>query len=117
MVLSTRGGRALLNRFLRGISLYLLIAILAVTVVTNIATQPETVREASYSEFNAWVNEGRVTKVRMVGDQEIHGELVDGTSFQTIIPPGTTNLADQLIERGVEVNAEKTPPPPWWIAL
>ncbi len=106
-----------MNRFLRGISLYLLIAILAVTVVTNIASEPETTQEIGYSEFNQWVDQGRVAKVRMIGDQEIRGELVDGTQFRSIIPAGTTNLADSLIERGVEVQAEKTPPPPWWVAL
>ena len=106
-----------MNRFLRGISLYLLIAILAVTVVTNIASEPKTSREIGYSQFTSWVEQGRVAKVRMIGEQEIKGELVDGTQFETVIPPGTTNLADQLIARGIEVTAEKTPPTPWWVAL
>ena len=106
-----------MNRFLRGISLYLLIAILAVTVVTNIASEPDTAREIGYSQFTSWVEQGRVARVRIIGDQELRGELVDGTQFQTIIPAGTTNLADTLIRQGVEVTAEKTPPTPWWVAL
>jgi len=106
-----------LNRFLRGISLYLLIAILAVTVVTNLAKEPRTTPEVNYSQFTQWVNEGRVASVRMIGDQEIRGVLRDGTEFQTIVPPGTVNLADQLIGKGIEVEAEKPPQPAWWISL
>jgi len=48
-----------LNRFLRGISLYLLIAILAVTVVTNLTTNPERIQEIGYSQFSQWVEQGR----------------------------------------------------------
>jgi ATP-dependent metalloprotease FtsH len=106
-----------LNRFLRGISLYLLIAILAVTVVTNLTTNPERIQEIGYSQFSQWVEQGRVVRVRMIGQQEIRGQLVDGTEFMTIIPPGTTNLADHLMSQGVEVHAEREPQPPWWIAF
>lgn len=116
---STLEGRPhFLNRFLRGISLYLLIAILAVTVVTNLASDPQPARqEVGYSQFAAWVDQGRVVRVVMIGDQELRGELVDGTEFRTIIPPGTTNLGDELISRGIDVRAELTPPPPWWLSL
>ncbi len=106
-----------MNRFLRGISLYLLIAILAVTVVTNLTTNPERIQEIGYSQFSQWVEQGRVVRVRMIGQQEIRGQLVDGTEFMTIIPPGTTNLADHLMSQGVEVHAEREPQPPWWIAF
>jgi len=106
-----------LNRFLRGISLYLLIAILAVTVVTNLAAEPERVEEVGYSQFVQWVEQGRVVRVRMIGQQEIRGELVDGRAFQTIVPPGTFNLADQLMSQGVDVVAEREPQPPWWVAF
>ncbi|HLS89925.1 MAG TPA: ATP-dependent zinc metalloprotease FtsH [Limnochordia bacterium] len=106
-----------MNRFLRGISLYLLIAILAVTVVTNLTTNPERIQEIGYSQFSQWVEQGRVVRVRMIGQQEIRGQLVDGTEFMTIVPPGTTNLADHLMSQGVEVHAEREPQPPWWIAF
>jgi len=106
-----------LNRFLRGISLYLLIAILAVTVVTNLASEPKVTNEIGYSLFTQWVNEGRVSSVRMIGEQQIQGKLRDGTEFQTIVPPGTTNLADQLIAKGIDVEADLPPPTPWWVSL
>src|SRR5690606_41927462 len=53
----------------------------------------------------------------MIGQQEIRGELVDGRAFQTIVPPGTFNLADQLMSQGVDVVAEREPQPPWWVAF
>lgn len=109
-----RGG-LLVNRFLRGISLYLLIAILAVTILTNLASEPDRTQEITYSEFNQRVEQGRVATVRMIGEQEIRGTLLDGTEFYVLIPAGTTNLGDRLTEQGITVIAEKTPTPPWWI--
>lgn len=104
-----------MTRFIRGISLYLLIAILAVTVVTNLASEPDKTETIGYSQFSQMVEDGQVVNVRMIGEQEIRGTLIDGTEFHVLIPVGTTNLGDRLNEKGVTVLAEKTPAPPWWI--
>lgn len=108
----------MLNRFLRGISLYLLIAILAVSIVSALyGPQQDATRAIKYSEFNELIDHGRVVSVVLVGDQRIDGVLDDGTRIRVNIPAGTTNLADRLAERGVEVDSEMPPPPPWWLSF
>src|SRR5690606_39838175 len=54
-----KGGR-LLNRFLRGIGIYLLVAIIAVYIVSSLYTTQERRYEATFSEFMQWVQANRV---------------------------------------------------------
>ncbi len=106
-----------MNRFLRGIGLYLLIAIVAVSIVSSLYSPTENKRVIDYTQFIRLVEQERVVSVRMIGEQRVEGTLSDGTRFATYIPAGTTNLSDRLLAKGVQVSAEPTPPAPWWLAL
>ncbi len=106
-----------MNRFLRGISLYLLIAVLAITVVNALYTRQPMMEHFNYSIFLDLVEQGRVRSVTFVGDQEIRGVLNDGTNFVVSLPPAVFNLPDELNARGIEVNAEPPPQPAWWVSL
>lgn len=106
-----------MNRFLRGISLYLLIAILAITVVNALYTRTPTEQRLHYSDFSQRVESGEVHSVVFVGDQELHGRLDDGTQFVVTLPPGTFNLAEELTSRGVIVDAEPPAQTAWWVSL
>ena len=44
-----------MNRFLRGIGIYLIIAIVAVSIVSNLYPSQERRQEVSFSEFMQWV--------------------------------------------------------------
>ena len=106
-----------MNRFLRGISLYLLIAIIAVSIVSSLYPTQERRQEVTYSQFMQWVQENRIAQVTIIGEQLVEGQLRDGTLFTTYIPAGTTNLGQLLIERGVQVSAQREPQPPFWMSL
>jgi len=106
-----------LNRFLRGISLYLLIAIIAVSIVSSLYPQQERRQEITYSQLMQWVQDNRIAQVTIIGEQLVEGQLRDGTLFTAYIPMGTTNLGQQLIERGVQVSAQPEPQPPFWMSL
>ena len=106
-----------MNRFLRGISLYLLIAIIAVSIVSSLYPTQERRQEVTYSQFMQWVNENRIAQVTIIGEQLVEGQLRDGTLFRTYIPAGTINLGNMLIERGVQVSAQQEPQPPFWMSL
>lgn len=107
-----------MNRFLRGISLYLLIAIIAVSIVSSLYPGAETRRELGYGDFITRVEQGYVESAQMIGEQTIQGVLSDGTKFGTIVPMGKMpDLADLMMEHNVNLRAEPTPPTPWWLAL
>src|SRR5690606_23151586 len=86
-------------------------------IVSTFYTPTESARSLDYTEFIRAVNAGRVAQVTIVGEQEVQGRMVDGTEFTTYIPPNLTNLADDLIAKGVRVSAAPEPPAPWWISI
>ena len=107
-----------MNKFLRGISLYLLIAIIAVSIVSSLYSPGGSSRELYYSELLRYIDSNQIASARMVGDQHVEGTLRDGTSFVSLIPLGKMpDIADRLAERNVQLEAELPPTPPWWVAL
>jgi cell division protease FtsH len=106
-----------LNKVLRGISLYLLIAIVAVTLVSGLYTPSETRKELAYHEFIELLESDQIVEVQMIGRQTVEGELKNGTKFTTYVPEGTTNLSDRLLARNVKVSAQPEPPAPWWMSF
>ncbi|NMB25069.1 MAG: ATP-dependent zinc metalloprotease FtsH [Firmicutes bacterium] len=107
-----------MNRFLRGISLYLLIAIIAISIVSSLYPGMETRRDLGYGDFINQVVSGSVESAEMIGDQRIEGVLKDGSRFATIVPMGKMpDLADLMMDHNVRLKAEPTPPPPWWLSL
>jgi len=107
-----------LNKFLRGISLYLLIAIIAVSIVSNLYSPASPAKELYYSELLQFIDDDRVASVKLVGDQHVEGRLRDGTVFTALVPVGKmADIADRLETRNVQLEAELPPQPPWWMAL
>lgn len=106
-----------MNRFLRGFSMYLILAIIAISIVSSLYPQAPAKVEKTYSEFQKLVDEGKVKSVQFIGDQNLEGVLRDGTRITVVIPPQTMNLAQTLAERGVDVAAKPTPAPAWWVSL
>lgn len=107
-----------MNKLLRGIGLYLLIAIIAISIVSNLYSPSSVAKELYYSELLRYIDEGRVASARLVGDQHVEGTLKDGTSFVAIIPMGKmADIADRLEAKNVQQEAELPPQTPWWMAL
>jgi cell division protease FtsH len=112
-----KGGQNL-NRLLRGIGLYLLIAIIAISIVSNLYSPGSVAKELYYSELLRYIDEDRVASARLVGDQHVEGTLKDGTSFVATIPVGKMpDIADRLESKNVQLEADLPPQPPWWMAL
>ncbi len=107
-----------MNKFLRGISLYLLIAIIAVSIISSMYSPADVTQELYYSELVRQLENDRIASVTMIGEQRIEGTLRDGTAFVSSVPYGKmSDMADRLEERNVEMTAEMPAPPPWWISL
>ncbi len=107
-----------MNKLLRGISLYLLIAIIAVSIVSNLYSPVAPAKELYYSELLRFIEDDKVASVKLVGDQHVEGRLKDGTNFTALVPMGKmADIADRLETRNVQLEAELPPQAPWWMAL
>ena len=90
-----------MNKFLRNVGFYLLIILIAISVIDYFSTRNTTKQEINYTEFLQQVDKGEVSKVTIV-DNVIKGTLADGTEFTTITPNspnGDGNLIKSLQDK------------------
>ncbi len=108
-----------MSKFLRNISIYLLIILIAISVADYIQMKDTEKQEVYYTDFLQKVDDGEVSKVIIVNNL-IKGTLSDGTEFMTLTPDapnGDTTLLAHLREKGVQIAAENPPEPPWWSTM
>ena len=104
-----------MNKFFRNVSFYLLIIIIAISIIDYYSSKTTNKQEISYTHFLQQVQEKKVEKVTIV-DNTIRGKLKDGTEFTTVVPNDPT-LIGTLRDEGVDIKAEQPPQPPWWTTI
>ncbi len=108
-----------LNKFVRNVGFYLLIIMVAISIIDYYSTKSVAKQEVDYTEFLQKVEQSEVSKVTLVNNT-IRGTLTDGTEFMTITPSqpnGDPKLLERLQAKNVEIRAENPPEPPWWSAV
>ena len=107
-----------MQRFLRQISLYLLITIILVMVIQGMYQSVDPIQELTYTQLTELIMNRQVKKAVLIGEQGIEGTLVDGTKFQSMVPAGKmADISDLLIEQNVIVEAQMPQGTSWWVAL
>ena len=104
-----------MNKFFRNVSFYLLIIIIAISIIDYYSSRTTTKQEISYTQFVKQVDEQNVERVTIV-ENNIRGKLKDGQEFTTVAPNDPT-LINTLREKNVEIKAEQPPQPPWWTTI
>jgi len=104
-----------MNKFLRNVGFYLLIILIAISIIDYFSAKNTTKQEINYTEFLHQVDAQGVEKVTIT-DNVIHGKLADGTEFVTVTPDDP-NLIKELRDKGVNIKAEQPPEPPWWTTI
>ena len=105
-----------MNKFIRNVGFYLLIILVAISVIDYFSTKNTNRQEVEYTQFLQQVDKGDVSKVVII-QNTIHGTLADGTEFTTITPDAPNNdpdLYQKLSAKGIDIAAENPPEPPWW---
>ena len=108
-----------MNKFLRNVGFYLLIILVAISLIDYFSTKNTTKNEIEYSNFLQQVDEGQVSRVVII-QNNIRGTLQDGTEFTTVTPDAPNNdpgLYQRLTNKNVEIAAENPPEPPWWSTM
>lgn len=104
-----------MNKFFRNISFYLLIIIIAISIIDYYSSRTSPKQESTYSEFLQNVEQDKVERVTIV-ENTVRGKLRDGTEFTTITPDDPT-LIKTLREKNINIKAEQPPQPPWWTTI
>ncbi len=105
-----------MNPSVRSFAFWALV-IVVVALIWNFSTTYQAGDDAiSFSEFMRQVETGQVDNVTLTGN-EVTGTTTSGESFRTFAPPQFEGLANRLIERDVQVNAEEATGSPWTTLL
>ena len=104
-----------MNKFFRNVSFYLLIIIIAISIIDYYSSKTTNKQEIIYTQFLRQVDEQKVEKVTIV-ENTIRGKLKDGTEFTTVTPDDPT-LINTLRSKNIEIKAEQPPQPPWWTTI
>ncbi len=105
-----------MSKFVRNVSLYLLIIIVAVSIIDAFTTNKTDKSEITYTNFMSQVQQKKVEAITLTSDHSITGKLKDGTVFTTYAP---TDAALMPALRDAEVNVLAKPPeqPSWWMNM
>jgi len=92
-----------LNNLTKNLLLWLVIAVVLMSVFNKFNQPTNAVQSINYTEFVKMVDDGRVANVR-IQDRSISGETTDNRHFTTY-SPGDPQLVEQLLHKGVTIKA------------
>ena len=104
-----------MSKFVRNVALYLLVIIVAVTVVDSFIGNKTDKSEITYTNFLTQVQQKKVDSVQITADHSITGKLKDGSSFTTYAPTDAA-LMPALKDSDVNVVAKPPEQPSWWMS-
>lgn len=104
-----------MSKFVRNVALYLLVIIVAVTVVDSFIGNKTDKSKITYTNFLTQVQQKKVDSVQITADHSITGQLKDGSSFTTYAPTDAA-LMPALKDSDVNVVAKPPEQPSWWMS-
>ncbi len=95
-----------MNEMAKNLLLWLVVAVVLVTVFQRFNPQHEQTSKMSYSQFIQQVENGNVSSVTIGANipPDISGKLKDGSALHTVAPYSDDSLVKNLLKHDVEVN-------------
>jgi cell division protease FtsH len=94
-----------LNNIAKSIAIWLVVALVLMTVVSQFTNQGKVDNQIVYSQFIQEVKEGRIANVQIEG-RVVHGKTQDGKEFSTYAPPNDLWMVSDLLKNNVVVEAK-----------
>ncbi len=95
-----------MNDLVKNVLLWVVIAVVLMSVINNLGGQPQYGSSVSYSDFMEYVKSGQVESVE-IEDKQIRGKLTSGSIFSTYSPEtDNRSLVGELLDAGVNIKAE-----------
>jgi len=95
-----------LNDLAKNLMLWVVIAIVLMTVFNNFGPKTSGSQSINYSEFIKEVQQGQVQAV-VIEEHTVKGTRTDGSSFTTMTPPEDPKMVDDLLSNKVEVKVRE----------
>ena len=94
-----------MNDLAKNLILWVVIAIVLMSVFNNFGPTTSTTQTINYSDFINEVQQGQVQRVEIEG-HTVEGTRVDGSQFKTQTPPEDPKMVDDLLSSKVEVKVK-----------
>ena len=94
-----------MNDMLKNVILWVVVAVVLMSVFNNFSGRKSGESGMSYSQFLQSVKEGQVRQVN-IDERVIHGLMGTGEKFTTYSPPDDPHLVDDLLENHVEIKVD-----------
>ncbi|WMM25417.1 ATP-dependent zinc metalloprotease FtsH [Tissierella sp. MB52-C2] len=111
-----------MKRFFKSISMYLLIVIIIMFLVTTLGNDVEQIKTIDVTELVEHLNNNDVESIKIVG-REATGKLRDKTQFMTILPTQMQDtffdnyLKDKVDNKEIALSSDLEPTQPFWISI
>jgi cell division protease FtsH len=89
----------------KNLLLWLIIAVILISVFSNFGPRREVAEKYSYSQFLQAVNQSQVKSV-IIDDRNIQGILKDNRNFATYMPMDDHTLLSDLVKKGVDIKGK-----------
>lgn len=96
-----------MNDMVKNLFLWLIIAIVLVSVFSNFGPRHTQSQKVSYSQFLKQVDQGMVQSVTIENDKLIKGRTKNDKAFSTYIPLRDNQLLNQLIKNNVNISGQQ----------
>ena len=93
-----------MNDLVKNLILWVVIAVVLMSVFNNFTPQGKVSSTLAYSDFISEVKGGRIESVVIMGN-EIEGTTFSGNKFKTFTPPNDPKMVDDLLANNVEIRA------------
>ena len=91
-----------MNDLAKNLVLWIVIALVLMTVFNNFGPRTPNRQSVDYSDFIGEVQQGQIQRVE-IEDHTVKGLRVDGSQFTTQTPPDDPKMVDDLLNNNVEV--------------
>lgn len=96
-----------MNDMIKNMFLWLIIALVLVSVFSNFNPRHTSIEKMSYSQFLKEIKQGAVQSVMVEDDKIIRGMTKNNRTFVTFMPLPDFALLDELIKHNVDVNGQE----------
>ncbi|HLV09747.1 MAG TPA: ATP-dependent zinc metalloprotease FtsH [Halanaerobiales bacterium] len=106
-----------MNNFVKNLGIYLVLIVLSIMVAHFFMQQAPEKEQFVYSDLITQVENGKINKVTIIGNEEVQGTY-NGQEFSVPIPPESIpDLMSILGENSVTIETKPRPTSPWWMSF
>ncbi len=95
-----------MNDLAKNLMLWVVIAVVLMTVFNNFGPKDTASQSINYSDFINEVQQGRVQRVE-IEEHTVKGTRIDGSKFTTMTPPDDPKMVDDLLSNKVDVKVNE----------